>query len=156
MRSIYLLLLAILYTSISIVLAQDTTAGTGAATTGAAVTTDATAATTAQAVTTTNAPITTTAAVTTTTVAASTTVSTSASATTTAAITDCLNADAFSSQDYFPNKLDFSQLGKFLKNFSQNFLSVSINARIYTIRFLCTIQCDLCQHLQVGSQYCLG
>ncbi|KAI7901676.1 uncharacterized protein BX663DRAFT_513651 [Cokeromyces recurvatus] len=109
------------FTSIASIIAQDVSEGstetiaitTDAVTTNA-VTTDAITTTATPTVATTSDMATTTIDITTTADPVTTTTSSSAAAatTTTAAVdlSDCLNADAFTDHDYFPNKLDFSKL----------------------------------------------
>ncbi|KAI7866955.1 uncharacterized protein EV154DRAFT_571836 [Mucor mucedo] len=112
MKSVYLII-AVLFVSICVVFAQDPSSIV--ATTPVAATSEAAAtpiATTEPpvAVTTTVAETTTAAAVTTTVAVTSTTDAATASPSTTAIAGDCLSADAFSTTDYFPNKLDLTKL----------------------------------------------
>lgn len=134
---IYLLLVG----WIGIALAQETSQiATTEGTQTAAATTDATTVV----ATTDTAETTATPVATTTTVAATTTSSSATSATASTTDTgDCLEADSFSTHDYFPNKLDFSKLGEWIlcrKTEGESLLNSNNRCKR-------SIQCDICQHL---------
>lgn len=86
--------LFILYTIFNVVSGQDTSSVTNQETTVALTTTPA-------------------AATSTTTVSVTTTSTSSSAIASTTDLGDCLSADAFSTHDYFPNKLNFNNLGKY-------------------------------------------